>query len=60
MKINTYKVLSEAVEHGITYGWRRAHKHSEDPSEQVIQGEIFSAIMLEISEYFSFEGNDNE
>jgi hypothetical protein len=55
MKVNTYKVLEECVERGITYGWRRAHKHTPEPDEQTIHGEIHRAIMLEIDEYFSFD-----
>jgi len=60
MKVNTYKVLEECVEHGITYGWRRAHKYTPEPDEQTIHGEIHRAIMLEISEYFSFDDEATE
>jgi len=55
MKPKTYRVLSEAVENGIKYGWHRAHKHDGDPDQIDIQGAIHNAIMQEISEYFDFE-----
>jgi len=37
MKANEYLVLSECVEEGIAYGWMRAHKHVENPSEESIK-----------------------
>ena len=60
MKVNTYKVLEECVERGITYGWRRAHKHCDDPEVHTIQGEIHRATMIEITEYFSFDDEATE
>lgn len=59
MKVNTYKVLEECVENGITYGWRKAHKYEEEPSDQTIHGEIFRAIMFEMNEYFSFDDSSD-
>jgi len=55
MKVNTYKVLEECVERGIAYGWRKAHKYTEEPDDQTIHGELFRAIMFEMNDYFSFD-----
>jgi hypothetical protein len=43
------------IENGIEYGWRRAHKHTDEPTEDVIKGEISHAIELEMYEWFEFE-----
>jgi hypothetical protein len=50
IKINVYSVLSRAVEEGIGYGWMRAHKHSDNPSEETIKSELNHAIMNAICE----------
>jgi hypothetical protein len=55
MKVNEYKVMDDAVQNGIEYGWNRAHKHTDTPSEDVIKNEIREAIMLMICENFKFE-----
>jgi hypothetical protein len=49
------KLLEMCIENGIEYGWRRAHKHTDDPTEDVIKGEISHAIELEMYEWFEFE-----
>lgn len=55
VKVNSYRVLHQAVENGIAYGWMRAHKHEENPSEDVIKDLIHDGVMLEISEWFLFD-----
>ena len=55
MKANTYKILHRAIEDGIAYGIRRAHKHTDTPSEDVLEHEIDNAIWNEIHEYFTFD-----
>lgn len=57
MKAREYDVLCRAVEDGVAYGWRRAHKHVEDPDEHTIQVEIQQAVVNTICEWFDF---DNE
>lgn len=59
MKINTYKVLSDAIERGIDSGYIRAHKHTDTPSERQIKNEIYQYVMNEICEYFNFDGADD-
>ena len=61
MKIKSeYTILSECIERGIDYGYARAYKHVDDPSELEIKKEIYNAITNEICEYFSFEENYEE
>lgn len=55
LKPNTYAILSECVETGITAGWNRAHKYLETPSEETIKKELNNYIMLEISEKFKLD-----
>ncbi len=55
MRPNAHKLISDCIERGIARGYARAHKHSDDPGENVIKHEIEEAIMNEISDYFLFD-----
>lgn len=59
MKANEYKVLSEAVEEGVSYGYQRAFKYSDDPTPDAIQAAIVDAVMLQVCEYFYFEATND-
>lgn len=37
MRVRAYEVLSRAVEDGVEYGWRRAHKHTDTPGQDAIK-----------------------
>ena len=53
------KVLEMCIEAGINLGYNRAHKHTDDPSEDVMKTQIEQAIWNEIYEWFDFEkGSD--
>lgn len=54
MKINTRRVLEDCIENGVKFGLSRAHKHIENPSEDVILDHIHREIMNQVDEYFSF------
>lgn len=54
MKANEYRVLSDCVERGVNYGYRRAFKYVENPDEEAIKDAIENAVMSEICEYFGF------
>lgn len=58
LKVNVYSVLSECVENGIEYGWNRAHKHVDEPSEGFLKQCIEEGILLMISEKFQFDDNN--
>lgn len=52
--VKVYPVLERAVEEGFRRGWRRAHKHTDAPTEQLIENEVLAAVMGEICEVFDF------
>lgn len=52
LEVDVYKLVSRAVEDGITSGWYRAHKHTDSPGSEEIKWQIESAIMNELSEIF--------
>lgn len=54
IRVDAYAVLERAVEEGIAHGWRRAHKHTDTPDEDAVRGELISAVMSEICEWFEF------
>jgi hypothetical protein len=58
MKPKTYTILQDRIASGIELGWRRAHKHDENPDPTQIQNAIGQAIMGEINEYFTFEDDE--
>lgn len=55
IKVNTYEVLTRAVETGIMWGYKRAYKHTDAPDEESIKEAICDAVMLEISEVIKFD-----
>ena len=50
----TQPLLENAIEDGVTYGYRRAHKHTETPTEYEMCSAISDAVMLQIAEVFDF------
>lgn len=55
VKVRAYLVFSRAVEEGVAYGWRRAHKHTEQPDEVTLKEQIAAAVLSEVCEYFDFD-----
>jgi len=55
MKFKAYQLIERAVDEGINYGYQRAYKHTDNPSEALIKGEIYNAVMNSISEIVDFE-----
>jgi len=54
LRVDAWAVLSRCVEEGIAYGWRRARKHVDNPSEDAVKVEIENAVMNAVCEYFRF------
>ena len=52
------KILEMAVEQGVSYGYRRAHKHMENPTEGAIIDNVVEQVMNALDEWFDFEEND--
>lgn len=55
MKPKFLPVLEQCIDRGITLGYNRAHKHNDNPSQEVIEHEISRAITDEIFEWFDFD-----
>ena len=55
MKVKSRIVLENAIEQGISYGYSRAFKHNDHPTEDAIKESIHRAILNEIYEWFDFE-----
>ena len=55
MKPKFHKILEMAVEQGVSYGYRRAHKHAENPPEGAIIDNIVEQVMNSLDEWFDFE-----
>ena len=51
-------ILEQAINEGVLRGYRRAFKHNEDPSEEVICDTIEECVMSTIYEYFTFDPED--
>ena len=60
MKPNFHKILEMAVEQGVSYGYRRAHKHIESPTEGAIIDSVVEQVMNSIDEWFDFEDEVND
>jgi len=60
MKPNFRNVLEMALEQGVRYGYNRAHKHVENPSEGVIIDNVVEGVMSSLYEWFDFEDETND
>ena len=47
-------ILEQALEEGIRRGYRRAFKHNENPTEEIICETIEDCVMGSLYEYFDF------
>ena len=54
MKPKLHKVLEIAVEQGVSYGYHRAHKHVENPTEGAIVDSIVEQVMNSLDDWFEF------
>lgn len=59
MKPKFRVILEEAIEKGVRYGYRRAHKHIDNPTEDSICEHIEDQVMSSIYEYFTFEDEND-
>lgn len=55
MRPKFYQLLVQCVEDGIEYGYNRAHKHMDNPPDDVIKTQIEDGVLNAISEWFTFE-----
>jgi hypothetical protein len=58
MKANTIRVLEQCIDNGLSYGWQRAHKHTDNPSKETIMVMQGEEIINEIYEWFVMGDDD--
>ena len=58
MKPKFRAVLLMAIEEGVRYGYNRAHKHTENPTANVVMDHITQNVMDCIDEWFDFDKED--
>lgn len=59
VRLRAYDLLERALEEGVAYGWRRAHKHEDNPSAEHIQEQIHNACLNALCEIMNF-GDETE
>ena len=50
-----YRVMEACVENGIALGWNRAHKHTDEPSEELLREKMYISVMEMVCEAFNFD-----
>lgn len=55
MKANMHKILEHVLDVGIELGWRRAHKHTDTPSAELLKNSIEQALWDELYEWVVFD-----
>ena len=55
MKPKFHIVLETAIKQGVSYGYSRAHKHVENPTEGAIIDSIVEQVMNSLDDWFEFE-----
>jgi hypothetical protein len=55
MRAKEYQLMARCVEDGVNYGFNRAHKHLDAPTEEQIKTQIYEQVMNEICECFVFD-----
>jgi hypothetical protein len=58
MRPKFHKVLETAIEDGVKYGYSRAHKHVENPTEGAIIDSIVEQVMNSLDDWFTFEDEE--
>jgi len=55
VRLNAYKIIDDVVERAVRYGYNRAHKHADDPSEEHMIEEVRRSVMNELCEILKFD-----
>lgn len=59
MKANEYQVLQTAVDEGVGWGFVRAYKYTEEPTEDQLKEAIKQAVLDAICDWFKLDESDN-
>ena len=60
MRVKFRVILDQAISEGVLRGYRRAFKHNEEPSEEIICETIEDCVMGSLYEYFTFDNEDDQ
>ena len=55
VRLDSYKIINDVIDGAIRYGYKRAHKHIEFPSEEFIIEEIHRSVMNDLCDILKFE-----
>lgn len=55
VKLDTYPVVSRAVEEGVAFGIQRAHKHTDRPDETALKENVYREVMNALCEVIRFD-----
>lgn len=55
LRVDLYRLITDAISRGIDSGWYRAHKHTGTPDEFTIKSKIYDATVEQICEYIEFD-----
>lgn len=58
LTLNTYEIVRRAVEEGTSYGYRRAHKHTDTPTDYQVTEAIVSGVMISLDEIIKWDENE--
>lgn len=58
MRVRTYEVFRRAVEEGVEYGWRRAHKHTDTPAPEHMKEQLINEVLNAVCECFTFDDDE--
>ena len=54
IRLRAYDIVTDAVDRAVSYGWTRAHKHTDEPDEDTIRDCIFEAVTSALCEIIDF------
>jgi len=54
IKVHVYPIVADAITTAIELGWKRAYKHTDNPSPEIIKQEIETAILNSLCEILQF------
>jgi len=55
VRLDAYKIIDQTVENAVRYGYNRAHKHTDTPSQAIMIEEIHRAVMNDLSDILKFD-----
>ena len=58
MRPKFHKILEQAINEGVSYGYHRSFKHVENPTEGAIIDSVVEQVMNSLDEWFDFEDEE--